>query len=120
MPDTALERLSDMVFDFDGGTLIGASLEDFLSVSRHAALVRGAVTMMFSDGLERGDPQPMMHAVGRLARLSHRLIWVDAACRRSALPAGDARHGRRAAACSIALVRRQQPCRRWNAWLRRL
>ncbi|WP_457938307.1 vWA domain-containing protein [Mesorhizobium sp. 10J20-29] len=75
-PATALERLADTVFDFDGGTLIGASLEEFLSVSRHAALVRGAVTIVFSDGLERGDPQPMIHAVERLARLSHRLVWA--------------------------------------------
>jgi len=73
---TALERLADTVYDFDGGTLIGASLEEFLSVSRHAALVRGAVTIVFSDGLERGDPQPMIHAVERLARLSHRLVWA--------------------------------------------
>jgi uncharacterized protein with von Willebrand factor type A (vWA) domain len=74
--DTALERLSDIVFDFDGGTMIGASLEEFLSVSRHAALVRGAVTVIFSDGLERGDPALMVHAVGRVARLSHRLVWA--------------------------------------------
>jgi uncharacterized protein len=75
-PDTALKRLSNIVFDFDGGTMIGASLDEFLSVSRHAALVRGAVTIIVSDGLERGDPAPMIHAVGRLARLSHRLIWA--------------------------------------------
>jgi uncharacterized protein len=75
-PATALDRLADIVFDFDGGTLIGASLEEFLSVSRHAALVRGAVTIVFSDGLERGDPLPMIHAVERLARLSHRLVWA--------------------------------------------
>ena len=30
---------------------------------------------MLSDGLERGDPAPMVHAVRRLARLSHRLLW---------------------------------------------
>jgi len=77
LPDESLARLSDLVFDFDGGTRIGASLEEFLSVSRHAALVRGAVTLVFSDGLERGDPQQMIHAAGRLARLSHRLIWVS-------------------------------------------
>jgi len=77
LPDEALTRLAGLVFDFDGGTRIGASLEEFMSVSRHAALVRGAVTFVFSDGLERGDPAPMIHAVGRLARLSHRLIWVS-------------------------------------------
>jgi len=76
LPDQALARLADLVFDFDGGTRIGASLEEFLSVSRHAALVRGAVTLVFSDALERGDPAPMIHAVTRIARLSHRLIWV--------------------------------------------
>ena len=77
LPDEALARLSDLVFDFDGGTRIGASLDAFLSVSRYAALVRGAVTLVFSDGLERGEPDAMIHAVNRLARLSHRLIWVS-------------------------------------------
>jgi uncharacterized protein with von Willebrand factor type A (vWA) domain len=74
--DQALGRLADMVFDFDGGTRIGLSLEEFLSVSRFAALVRGAVTVILSDGLESGDPAEMVHAVGRLARLSHRLVWA--------------------------------------------
>ena len=77
LPDEALARLSDLVFDFDGGTRIGASLETFLSVSRYAALVRGAVTLVFSDGLERGEPDAMIHAVTRLSRLSHRLVWVS-------------------------------------------
>jgi hypothetical protein len=75
-PDVALRKLSGIVFDFDGGTAIGASLEEFLSVSRHAALVRGAVVIVCSDGLERGDPGPMIHAVERLSRLSHRLVWA--------------------------------------------
>lgn len=74
--EQALARLADLVFDFDGGTLIGRSLENFLSVSRYTALVRGAVTIVLSDGLERGDPAAMIHAVERLARLSHRLVWV--------------------------------------------
>ena len=33
-------------------------------------------TLVFSDGLERGEPDAMIHAVNRLARLSHRLVWV--------------------------------------------
>ncbi len=72
----ALGRLSAIVHDFDGGTAIGESLEEFLSVSRHAAMVRGAVVIVFSDGLERGDPGQMIHAVARLSRLSHRLVWA--------------------------------------------
>lgn len=74
--DEALSRLSGIVLDFDGGTLIGGSMKEFLSVSRYAALVRGAITIVLSDGLEQGDPSAMIHAVGRLARLSHRLVWA--------------------------------------------
>ena len=116
--DTALDRLSDIVFDFDGGTLIGASLEEFLSVSRHAALVRGAVTIIFSDGLERGDPQPMVHAVGRLARLSHRLIWATPL-------AADPRYrpATRGMAGVLPISTRfatAAALRRWSAWSRTL
>lgn len=75
--DEALRRLAGLVFDFDGGTRIGAALQTFLSVSRHAALVRGAVTVVMSDGLERGDIVPMVTSVERLARLSHRLVWLS-------------------------------------------
>ena len=32
--------------------------------------------MVLSDGLERGDPQPMVAGVERLARLSHRVVWL--------------------------------------------
>ena len=32
--------------------------------------------MVLSDGLERGDPQPMVAGVERLARLSHRIVWL--------------------------------------------
>ncbi|MET0596797.1 MAG: VWA domain-containing protein [Mesorhizobium sp.] len=74
--DSALAALSGLVFDFDGGTQIGPSLESFLAASRHAALVRGAITVIVSDGLERGDPAPMAAAIARLARLSRRLIWA--------------------------------------------
>ena len=72
----ALRRLADLVFDFDGGTRIGEALQAFLSASRHAAMVRGAVTLVLSDGLERGDTAAMVTSIERIARLSHRLIWL--------------------------------------------
>lgn len=75
-PDDALLRLSSLVFDFDGGTRIGEALEAFLNASRHAAMVRGAVTLVLSDGLERGDIAPMVTSIERIARLSHRLVWL--------------------------------------------
>ena len=73
--DTALGGLSSVVFDADGGTRIGVALAQFLENGRHVALARGALVIVLSDGLERGDPFPMAASARRLARLAHRLVW---------------------------------------------
>ena len=74
--DEALRRLACAVHGIDGGTRIGDSLASFLNVSRYAALVRGAITVILSDGLECGATGAISAAVVRLARLSHRLVWL--------------------------------------------
>ena len=74
--ETALASLGQRVFDFDGGTRLGTGFAEFLSVSNYTALVRGAIVIVISDGLERGVIAPMVKAVERLSRLSHRLIWL--------------------------------------------
>jgi uncharacterized protein len=71
----ALDALSQTVQDADGGTRIGPSLTEFLDDGRNVSRARGAVIVVLSDGLERGDPAEMAAAVHRLARLGHRLIW---------------------------------------------
>jgi uncharacterized protein with von Willebrand factor type A (vWA) domain len=38
-------------------------------------MARGALVLVASDGLERGDCVPFTRAVRRLALLSHRLVW---------------------------------------------
>jgi uncharacterized protein len=73
--DTALDALTATVLDADGGTRIGAALEQFLADSRYVALARGAIIIVMSDGLERGDPAAMAVGTHRLARLGHRLVW---------------------------------------------
>lgn len=75
-PEVALSSLGQRVFDFDGGTRLGIGLAEFLSVANYAALVRGAIVIVISDGLERGDFKLMVKSVERLSRLSHRLIWL--------------------------------------------
>lgn len=74
--DRALSDLSGVVFDLDGGTRIGASVSEFLGSGRRRNMACGAVVVVLSDGLERGDPQPMVAGVERLARLSHRIVWL--------------------------------------------
>jgi uncharacterized protein with von Willebrand factor type A (vWA) domain len=73
--DSALAALSERVLDADGGTRIGVALQQLLANSRYVALARGALIVVMSDGLERGDPAAMAEATRRLSRLGHRLVW---------------------------------------------
>ncbi|MDN5851913.1 MAG: VWA domain-containing protein [Actinomycetia bacterium] len=96
--DVALRSLSELVLDVDGGTRIGTSIAEFLESPRHVSAARDAVVIVLSDGLERGDCEPMHRAVHRLSLLSHRLVWwsplaVDPAYRpRTRGMAGILRH----------------------------
>jgi uncharacterized protein with von Willebrand factor type A (vWA) domain len=74
--EQALAGAADIVSDFDGGTRIGDALEAFLAVPRFSAYARGAVTLIVSDGLERGDPTALADAVARLSRRAWRLSWL--------------------------------------------
>ena len=72
----ALDRAASLVPDWDGGTRLGDALGAFLSVPRFAGFARGALVLVISDGLERGDPAAMVDAVRRLSRLAWRLEWL--------------------------------------------
>jgi uncharacterized protein with von Willebrand factor type A (vWA) domain len=67
--------IAGLVRDAEGGTRIGPSLRAFLANPRHLRMARGALVLVLSDGLERGDCEPFVRAVRRLALLSHRLVW---------------------------------------------
>jgi len=73
--DTALDALADVVLDADGGTMIGPSMQAFLAHARYVTMARGALVIVLSDGLERGDCTAMRDATRRLALLGHRLLW---------------------------------------------
>lgn len=76
-PELALEEVSSTVSDLDGGTRIGESLGQLLDRHAFVAAVRGAVVVICSDGLERGDPQELRRRMERLSRLAHHVIWVN-------------------------------------------
>jgi uncharacterized protein with von Willebrand factor type A (vWA) domain len=71
---TALARTANAVCDWNGGTRIGPALKAFLSIPRFAAMARGAVIIIASDGLERGGHEEFEAAMRRLSGLSHRLV----------------------------------------------
>ncbi len=74
--DQALAGVAASVADWDGGTRIGDALQAFLAVPRFAGFARGALTLVLSDGFERGETDTMEDAVRRLSRLSWRLNWL--------------------------------------------
>jgi uncharacterized protein with von Willebrand factor type A (vWA) domain len=76
-PDDALERAAQAVFDWEGGTRIGASLDTFVRDWARRGLCRGGIVVICSDGLDRGDPAVLATAMDRLSRLSHRVVWMN-------------------------------------------
>jgi uncharacterized protein with von Willebrand factor type A (vWA) domain len=74
--EQALADASSIVSDWDGGTRIGDALQAFLGISRFAGYARGAVVLVLSDGLERGDPRAMTDAVRRMAARAWHLSWI--------------------------------------------
>lgn len=91
-PDEALRRAAAQVVDWEGGTRIGDSVDEFVRRHGRRGVARGAVVVICSDGHDRGSPEVLSTAMARLARLSHRVIWVsphpDAATQRGPLPVG--------------------------------
>ncbi len=75
--DQALGLASTLVADWDGGTRLGDALQAFLAVPRFSGFSRGALVVVLSDGLERGDHAAMTDAMQRLARLAWRILWLN-------------------------------------------
>jgi uncharacterized protein with von Willebrand factor type A (vWA) domain len=76
-PDRALHEIGRTVADWEGGTRIGESLKALLDGWSQRAALRGAVVVLCSDGLERGDPEVLRSQMERLGRLAHRVVWVN-------------------------------------------
>jgi uncharacterized protein with von Willebrand factor type A (vWA) domain len=75
--DTALNRVTASVDDWSGGTRIGEAIESFNRRYARRVLGHGATVAIISDGWDRGDAAQMRHAIARLQRSCHRLIWMN-------------------------------------------
>jgi uncharacterized protein with von Willebrand factor type A (vWA) domain len=75
-PDRALDRAAGATRDWSGGTRIGDALAT-LNREHGRRLGRGAVVVLLSDGWDRGEPARLEAEMARLARCSHRLIWLN-------------------------------------------
>ena len=93
--------------DWSSGTRIGDALKTFNDRHGRRGMARGAVVVILSDGWERGDPALVGREMERLARLAHRIVWVNPRVSAQRVRAARGRHGRRAAALRRAGERAQ-------------
>jgi len=63
--------------DWSGGTRLGESLKAFLDRWGQRGTARRAVVVIASDGWERGDAALLGEQMARLARLAHRIVWIN-------------------------------------------
>lgn len=75
--DRAVDEATREVVDWAGGTRIGDSLRTFNRQWSRRVLRRGAITLIVSDGWERGDVSVLRQEMRYLQHRSHRLIWLN-------------------------------------------
>ena len=76
-PSSALAAFSDDIRDWGSGTRIGDSIAELLRDFGQSSLLRGAIVVVCSDGLDVGPPEVLDQAMARLARLARRVIWAN-------------------------------------------
>ncbi|MEM7060690.1 MAG: VWA domain-containing protein [Pseudomonadota bacterium] len=75
--DEALARAGHEARDWEGGTRIGACLEDFNKTWSRRVLGQGGVVLLITDGLDRDDPGRLAQQAERLSLSSRRVIWLN-------------------------------------------
>ncbi len=76
-PDAALAAAAGRVEDWSGGTRLGEGLRAFNDRWGIRGMARGAIVVILSDGWDRGDPEVLGAEMARLARVAHRIVWVN-------------------------------------------
>jgi uncharacterized protein with von Willebrand factor type A (vWA) domain len=75
--DAALASVSASTPDWEGGTRLGDTIGEFVERWGVRGMARGADVVVLSDGWDRGDPAVLGEHMARLARVSHRIVWVN-------------------------------------------
>jgi uncharacterized protein with von Willebrand factor type A (vWA) domain len=75
--DEALAAAGAEAQDWEGGTRIGACLEQFNKHWSRRVLGQGAVVLLITDGLDRDDPERLAREAERLHLSARKLIWLN-------------------------------------------
>lgn len=76
-PDKAMERVSESVEDWAGGTRIGHTLAEFNLRWSRRVLGQNATVLLISDGLDRDAALGLREEVERLSKSCRRLVWLN-------------------------------------------
>jgi uncharacterized protein len=75
--DAALAAVTRETPDWEGGTRLGETIGEFVTRWGVRGMARGADVVILSDGWDRGDPAELGEHMARLARVTHRIVWVN-------------------------------------------
>ncbi len=75
--DVALDKVSEAVEDWSGGTRIGACLREFNTDWSRRVLGQGALVLLITDGLDRDAAQGLDFELERLHKSCRRFIWLN-------------------------------------------
>lgn len=75
--EQALLEVSQNVHDWAGGTRIGDAVKHYNFEWSRRVKGQEAITLLISDGWDRGDPELLSTEMCRLQRSCHRLIWLN-------------------------------------------
>ena len=75
--DAALALATASVPDYEGGTRLGETIGEFTERFGVRGMARGSVLVILSDGWDRGEASLLGEHLARLARVTHRIVWVN-------------------------------------------
>jgi uncharacterized protein len=75
--DEAMNKVSEAVKDWSGGTRIATTLHEFNFKWARRVLTQGAHVLLMTDGLDREDVEQLEHEMQRLRRSAKRIVWLN-------------------------------------------
>ncbi len=75
--DAALERVSETVHDWSGGTKIGLCLREFNDTMAPNMVTSKSLVVIISDGWDTGDTTILDAEMARLKARAHRILWLN-------------------------------------------
>jgi len=73
----ALDKLSETIPGWSGGTQIGSSLAEFVANYGQRSLHKQSVVLIMSDGWDTGEPEVLAEAMRQIHKKAARVIWLN-------------------------------------------